>query len=43
MISLDVHKGHFQPYNIKCSILHLEALDQTPHSIYKNKKMGFDA
>jgi hypothetical protein len=35
MISLDVHKGHFQAYNIKASILHLGALDQTPHSICK--------
>jgi hypothetical protein len=35
MISLDVHKGYFQAYTIKASILHLGALDQTPYSIYK--------
>jgi hypothetical protein len=40
MISLGVHKGHFQAYNIKASILPLGALDQTPHSIRKMVENG---
>jgi hypothetical protein len=40
MISLGVLKGHFQAYNIKASILHLGALDQTPHNICKIEENG---